>query len=167
MGKLIPLLLLLIGLGGGVGAGLALKPAPEACAEDAEDCEKADKAGDEKASGDKKKDGGYGGAEYAELNRQFVVPIVEAGAVRALVVASLALEVGAGQSSLVFDSEPKLRDALLQVLFVHAHAGGFDGAFTSKLAMEDLRTLLNEAAAPILGEAFHAVLVTEIVRQDL
>ena len=68
--------------------------------------------------------------EYVKLNNQFVVPVVEDGRVAAMVVLSLSLEVEAGNTEAVYQREPKLRDAFLQVLFDHANVGGFCGSFT-------------------------------------
>ena len=100
------------------------------------------------------------------LNNQFVVPIVRDGSVRSLVVLSLTLEVDTGQNSAVFDREPRLRDAFLQVLFAHANAGGFDGSFTEAAAMAPLREALGEAAVNILGPVLRDVLIVDITRQD-
>ena len=166
MGKLIPIVVVLLGAGGGVGAGMMLKPAPdpcmpedsEACLAEAEAAEKAEMMAKEAERAD---------AEFAELKRQFVIPIVRDGRVSALVVASLALEIDTGATEAVFSLEPKLRDAFLQVMFVHAHSGGFDGTFTARQAMADLKERLNEVARPIIGASLHNVLITEIVRQDI
>lgn len=104
--------------------------------------------------------------EYVRLSDQFVVPILRQGSVNALVVVSIGLEVQAGLKAFVFAREPKLRDAFLQVLFAHANAGGFDGAFTSGPAVEDLRQRLLEAGRPVLGSELFDVLITDLARQD-
>ena len=164
MGKLIPLILVLAALSGGVGAGILLKPdaEPEACADGDEEC-----LATEEAAEDAAKMTAETPSEFAELNRQFVVPLVQGGRVQALVVCSIAVEVVEGATEAVFAAEPKLRDAFLNVLFVHAHSGGFEGNFTSGVAMADLKTRLREAAERILGKNLRDVLITEIVRQDL
>ncbi|MEM7614386.1 MAG: flagellar basal body-associated FliL family protein [Pseudomonadota bacterium] len=162
MGKILPLVLILVGLGGGVAAGFMLKPADPGCEPADTEClekeEDAKKAAEAKAKLP---------TEFAELQRQFVIPLLRDERVASLVVASLAVEVEEGRATYVYDAEPKLRDAFLQILFVHAHSGGFDGDFTSPRAMDDLKTRLTEAAEPILGKTFKDVLITEIVRQDL
>jgi hypothetical protein len=84
-----------------------------------------------------------------------------------LVVLSLSVEVDTGQSSAVFDREPRLRDSFLRVMFAHANAGGFDGAFTEASAMEPLREALREAAQGTVGAAnVRDILITDITRQD-
>lgn len=167
MAKLIPIVLILVGLGGGVAAGLVLKPGEPAC-----DPDHAEADGGAEvtvcAQAEKKDDHHKGGAtEFADLKRQFVVPIVKDDKVGALVVASLSVEVAEGTAEHAFSREPKLRDAFLNVLFVHAHSGGFDGSFTSRTAMADLKARLVEAARPVVGDGLRDVLITEIVRQDL
>ncbi len=177
MKKLLPILLLLLGGGGGVAAGYFLRPPPEAAPEVAAACEGADcpaEAPPEDAPPEEAGAGGEGapaeaatgGPEYVALQRQMIVPIVSDDQVISLVVMSLSIEVEAGFSTQVYDREPKLRDAFLQVLFRHANTGGFNGDFTSGEKMADLRRALNGAAAQVLGAAAIQVLVTDILRQE-
>ena len=185
MGKLLPILLALLGLGGGIGAGLMLKP-PES--HDAGEGEAAGGAGHETDPGaESGADPGAHGAEgeasppdmaagevaqageeeeFVRLNNQFVIPVVQEGRVVALVVMSISLQVHAGTSEAVFAREPKLRDEFLQVLFAHANAGGFDGTFTSAGNLRALRQALLEAASSVLGERVTDVLILDIMRQD-
>ncbi len=167
MGKLIPIVVILLGAGGGVGAGMFLKPAPEVC--EPEDSEECMALAEEEAAMEKmaKENAKRGPSAFAELTKQFVIPIVRDGRVSALVVATLAFEVDEGTTEAIYTLEPKLRDAYLQVMFVHAHSGGFDGTFTARQAMADLKARLVEVTEPIVGEALQDVLITEIVRQDL
>jgi len=190
MKKLLPILLLLLGGGGGVAAGLFLRPAPtepEAmveCADGDEHCTTAEDnvhademeqaAGDHADDGSLIEDGSHdtdvaeangNEAEYVALQRQMIVPIVSDDKVISLVVMSLSIEVEAGFGVDVYDREPKLRDAFLQVLFRHANTGGFNGDFTSGEKMADLRRALNSAAAQVLGPVAIQVLVTDILRQ--
>lgn len=181
---LLPVLLLVIGLGGGVGAGFMLSGGSEedpGAAHSGTDPETdGDGAGGDEHAGDADHadDDGHGsepqaveqtgsGTEYVRLNNQFVVPVVRNGTVRSLVVLGLTIEVGTGQNSAVFSREPRLRDSFLRVLFAHANSGGFDGSFTESAAMAPLREGLREAAVGILGAAtVHDVLITDITRQD-
>lgn len=147
--KIIPLLLALIGLGAGIGGGLMLRPAPEPMAEVAEveiDPEML--------------------PEYVKMNNQFVVPVLEAGQVAAMVILSLSLEVKNGSTEEVYSREPKLRDAFLQVMFDHANAGGFSGSFTDGSNLILLRAALLEMAVKTLGDVISDVLINDIVRQD-
>lgn len=172
---LLPVVLLLVGLGGGVSAGLFLFPSNGDTAEADEHAEEDEHETDDHGDDHAAEDDGHGddhgepvgdGLEYVRLNNQFVVPIVHHGSVRSLVVISLTLEVDAGSNEVVFNREPRLRDAFLQVMFAHANAGGFDGSFTEALAMAPLRSALSEAAQGILGEEVHDVLIVDITRQD-
>jgi flagellar protein FliL len=149
MGKLIPLLLALIGLGAGIGGGMALRPMPEPMEEVVEveiDPEML--------------------PEYVKMNNQFVVPVLEGGQVAAMVILSLSLEVKKGASEEVYSREPKLRDAFLQVMFDHANSGGFSGSFTDGSNLILLREALLEMANKTLGDIISDVLISDIVRQD-
>ena len=173
MRLIIPLVLLLAGVGGGIGAGFVLGGAEETPA-DAEEETVDEPAADEDEEESAEDEGDPprvqptdNDTEYVRLNNQFVVPVVRNGSVRSLVVLGLAVEVGSGQSSEVFNRELRLRDSFLRALFAHANAGGFDGRFTEDSALAPLREALLEAAIQILGpEITHEVLVTDINRQD-
>lgn len=167
MGKILPILLALIGLGAGIGGGIALRPDPAKMAQ-ASPCGDVSQGHMAEAAME------YGEAEkkpsdleYVKLNNQFVIPVVGDGRVYALVVMSLNLEVAVGGRELVYQREPKLRDAFLQVLFDHANAGGFDGVFTSGRNMALLRDALRETARKTLGETLTDVLIVDFVRQDV
>lgn len=164
MRKLLPILLALLGIGGGVGAGFLLKPdlPPEVASMDsANPCGEAMQADAPVAQPDPSNQ------EYVKLANQFIVPIVLNERVNSLVVLSLSVEVKKGQSQIIFDREPKLRDAFLQVLFNHANIGGFNGAFTEVSNMMVLRRALKEAGQSILGEAVSDILITDLARQDV
>lgn len=155
---ILPLLLALLGIAVGAGAGYVLRPAAPAPTETGTATEPAAPAQGPDASGES--------SEFVKLNNQFIVPDLDDGAIVSLVVLSLSLEVATGGTEAVYAAEPKLRDALLQVLFDHANARGFRGDFTSAGQMEDLRRALLEAARRILGPTVKAVLISDIARQD-
>ncbi|MEO1140542.1 MAG: flagellar basal body-associated FliL family protein [Pseudomonadota bacterium] len=168
MGKILPILLALIGVGAGVGAGLALRPDPTTVME-MHPCGEADYA-EEKMAKPEKKDVAEeepGAQEYVKLNNQFVVPVVADDLIDSLVVMSLSVEISQGQSEVIYTREPKLRDAFLQVLFDHANIGGFQGEFTNASNMDVLRVALTETARGIVGQAVLNVLITDIARQDI
>ena len=83
-----------------------------------------------------------------------------------MVILALSLEVKKGAAEKIYSREPKVRDALLQVLFDHANAGGFEGAFTDGANLVFLRTALLEAAKSTLGDDVTDVLISDIARQD-
>lgn len=176
MKKLLPLVLLLIGVGAGVGAGVFLRPVPDV--ETARVSEKGEPAKEDQSEDrtdehktDEKEESAHddetGGSEYVKLSNQFVVPIVSNEKVSALVVLALSVEVPSGETDTVYLREPKLRDSFLQVLFDHANVGGFEGNFTDAVMLDRLRTALREVAQKDLGKDIgRDVLIIEIARQD-
>lgn len=170
MGKLLPIILALVGIGAGVGLGIALRQDPTKTAQEdvSNECLQADRSHmaqitetvyeNEDTSTER---------EYVKLNNQFVVPVVTDDLVDALVVMSLSIEIDEGQAETVYSREPKLRDAFLQVLFDHANIGGFRGEFTNANNMDVLRGALTQTAQNILGEMVSGILITDIARQDV
>jgi flagellar FliL protein len=183
MGKIFPLVLALIGLGAGVGTGWMLRPsvaavdahANEPAPEGAEAHTPEAEIEGEHAVAAPAADGAEGGTdehgnptgpEYVKLSNQFIVPVVEEGRVSSMVILSLSLEVTSGSTEAVFAMEPKLRDRFLQVLFDHANAGGFKGAFTDGANLVVLRRALMETASQTAGDMVLDVLIADIARQD-
>lgn len=166
MVKVLPLLLALLGLAIGSGAGFALRPAQKAQPADVPKNHVAERPEDAPDVMHGAPPTSGSDAEFVKLNNQFVIPVVKKGRVSALVVLSLSLEVAPGTRARIYQIEPKLRDALLQVMFDHANAGGFSGTFTDSTAMTTLRLALLEASRKILGNTVRNVLIADIVRQD-
>lgn len=168
MKKLLPVVLALVGIGSGVGAGIFLKPMLNGEGNQSADCEvptetpvrafpKMDVPSRQNPNLNR---------EYVKMNNQFVVPIVNEERVSSLVAISLSVEVTPGSSSAIYQFEPKLRDGFLQVLFDHANVGGFRGSFTESGNMAVLRRALLETAQNALGNIVTDVMITEIARQD-
>ncbi|WP_372612832.1 flagellar basal body-associated protein FliL [Aquicoccus sp.] len=157
---LIPLLLLMIGTGAGIGGGLYMRPVPptDPPAEDTADAPPERKVGHEDGAGPEQ--------DYIKLNNQFIVPLVEGERVTSLVVLTLGVEIPSGQRERLYMMEPKVRDVFLQELFAHANRGGFRGAFTSAGNLGNLRNSLREAARNALGDLITDILIVDIVRQD-
>ena len=164
MGKLLPVILMIIGGAVGGGAGIMLKPEPEmSCepTEEVEECPEKEMAEEEPESSAEPE------FDYVAMKNQFVVPVIQDELVRSLVVLSLSLETTPDNTEAIFSKEPKLRDAFLSVLFDHSHIGGFNGAFTESGRMEVLRTALREAAQAVVGKSVSDVLITDIARQEM
>lgn len=178
MKLLPPVLLAVIGLVGGAAAGWFLKPAPppepEVCLDangaelPPEDCPKPE-AADEEALGEPTPEAEGDPAdksEFVKLERQFIVPVMADQKVAAMAVVGLSVEVAPGHVEDVLSREPRVRDALLRVLFDHAYSGGFDGDFTAEYVLRDLRRNLLAATRKVAGPSVRDVLVEEIMRQD-
>lgn len=165
---LIPFLFLLVGTGSGVGAAFLLKSEEPAIETATETCAPSDSAGHTIAdAADHMPESLPEVTEFAKLNNQFVVPVVSADRIAAMVVISLSIEVAEGNKEVVFQAEPKIRNSFLQVMFDHANIGGFSGNFTSATNMRILRQDLLRSARLIIGENAMDVLILDIVRQDI
>lgn len=155
MRLILPLILAVLGLAGGLGAGWLLRPAPPPV----ETAEAAD-------IGLPSPLPPQGGTEVLRLPSQFLVPLIGEGRVRAMMALGLALELASGHLVDLGRDEPRLRSVFLQILFDHANLGGFDGVFTSGEQLLALRRTLLEAARREFGPGVHDVLIIELMRQD-
>ena len=147
MKLLIALPIVLVAVAGGGAAGLLLAPSP----------------GDHAAPEPEIL------AEPAVLpfQREFIVPLLAGGRVRAHLVLGLALESHTLTREAMLPREPVFRDRLVEALLRHAAVGGFDGDFTEPLAMNRLRIALNEALRPALPPGTDATALLESVdRRD-
>lgn len=157
MRRLLPILIALIALAAGIGAGHMLRPpppAPEPVAEIAQGLTVPTRPPPPAET------------TVLRLPNQFLVPLIGEGRVRAMVVVGIALELLPGHGIEMQRDEPRLRATFLQLLFDYANLGGFDGVFTSGEQLLALRRTLLEAARDEFGETVHDVLVIDLVRQE-
>ena len=178
MKRLLPVIIALLGLGIGLGAGLALKPEAEEAASAEHDCSGEDHECAPTASDTAVADpfepeppeehGPEGDLAFVNFDKSFVVPVFRDEKVRSMVVISLSLETGADMVSYVEAAEPRLRDRMLKVMFLHSNSGGFDGSYTQGRKIEDLKSALLESAREVMEKTpVTDVVITEIARQDV
>ena len=157
MKKILPILLVVVGIIGGAGAGMMMKPAPpppdpEAVAQ-AEEAKEAEDAQAERS--------------FVKIGRQTIVPVVEEGETRALMLFELAVDVPATKVDKVHEMEPRLRDAFLRELFQMSYTGAFLTNFTEERVIEELRHNLTSAARSHLGHNQAEVLILDVMRQEM
>jgi hypothetical protein len=170
---LIPAVMALVGLVGGAAAGWFLKPPPENHADPCADghggvLDEAACAAKVEAEKQEELAKAYEGkekSEFVQLERQFIVPVVSQDKVSSMMVLTLGVEVAPGKVEAVLGAEPKVRDALLRVLFAHAYTGGFEGDFTAEHVMRELRKNMLVAVREVVGPDARNVLVQDIVKQ--
>ena len=158
MKKLLPIILILIGIGAGGAAGFVLRSEPEPMEEKATD-EHVEEAIEEEPID-------LDNVDFVKLNNQFVVPVVEGDRVVSLVVLSISLETTPEHTELIYAREPKIRDEFLRVLFDHSYSGGFSGAFTASPSLDSLVRQLLVVARKMTKNSVSDVLITDILRQD-
>lgn len=170
LAKILPIIFLLIGVGGGIGAGLFLAPDSNLGSEASEHANDGSNTSMEDSHAPMMDAHGNvidsSATEFVAMSNQFVIPVVKNDTIAALVVVSLSLETRYGISEKIYAREPKLRDAFLRVLFDHANMGGFHGAFTSAETLDLLRSALREVAQKQIGAGVLDVLIVDIIRQD-
>lgn len=166
MKKILPIILVTLGVATGGGAGMLFKPTakvPDQTSKSAEDeFEKSMKEELDVAAVLEDEPGAF-----VKINNQFVIPVVDETRVKALVVLSISMKVGELSAEAIYNREPLLRDTFLQVLFDHAYMGGFDGVYTVSSKMDMLKSALLRAAKKVSGDDIQRILITDIVRQDL
>lgn len=157
MKKLLPIILIVFGIAGGMTAGVFLKPAEQTDAEAAAVAAEAEKEAELAAAP----------RSFVKIGRQTIVPVVEEGETRALMMFELGVDVPAGQIDQVHEMEPRLRDAFLRELFQMSYTGAFLTNFTDDRIIEELRRNLTGAARKHLGHDHADVLILDVMRQEM
>ncbi len=153
MARLLPLVIAVVALIAGLGAGLWLRPneaVEEAAHDPLPEVEPAPP-----------------GAVVLQLPNSFLVPLVSEGKVRAIVVVGLALQLLPDHTIDLKRDEARLRAVFLPVLFDYANLGGFDQNLTSTENLLRLRRLLRDAVRGEFGRVVHDVLIIDLLRQDM
>ncbi|CTQ33238.1 hypothetical protein [Jannaschia rubra] len=151
MGKLLPILVVVLSLGGGAAAGHFLRPAPAASEEAEVPHDPAPNAPTQDV--------------VVTFRDGFVVPVLRDGRVWSHAILSLGVESGRSTEEKIYLREPVIRDGLNEALFLHASLGGFDGDFTDPLSMNRLRARLDDVLARTLGDDSARILIVSMARQ--
>lgn len=177
MNKILPIIMALLGIGVGGALGFFLKPAPAPSAATEEHAEApgadvgsghgADAAHAEATVGEKGSDAPPEGREYVTIGKQMIIPVVEGGETKALMLFELALDVPAGTSESFFSVEPRIRDAFLRVLFEMSYTGAFLSTYTDDRVVTELRQNLLAEARHQLGKSVADVLILDMIRQEI
>jgi len=166
MKKLLPILIALFGLGGGVAAGTIMKPADMLTevphVEDGHS-DAMDKAG-HGDDGDHETETASEDDDliYVGLEKPFFVPVVQYGKANTLVRLDIHLEVPTSLEEGVKKHDPKLRDAFLRAVMNFSYDGGFSRVHGGE-GFSILRDDLLVSAREILGPTVKTVLIGEIL----
>lgn len=165
--KLLPVIVILAAgiIGGGGGYFAKTQTAKAASAPAGEDhAEAADDHGKKK----KKKKGGHGAEEdvgatsYMRFGRQFVVPVVERGKPKTMVILDINIEVDNTLNESVYTLEPRLRDALLARMLELAAQGMLPQMLEEAEKMDATKAALLETSRTIIGDAALNILILDI-----
>ncbi len=172
---LVPLVLALLAIAGGLYAGEAVRKgttvaeaqAPDRALTDVQ-AEAADPYDAAALTPNTAKHSTKPGAAmaYYRFPSQFFVPVMHGDRLDGMMVMTLTVEMPADVEEEVFKKEFRLRDAFLRSLLVQANTGGFDGNFTIEPRMRRLRDALMETATEASGGLVTDVLIEDIARQD-
>lgn len=155
--KVMPILALLLGLVGGATSAVLLALSDTELSAAGEHIAANDPGPDHTDQGD---------LEIVKLPSQFVVPVIIDNRVRAMVILTVALEVGAGNGDTVRALEPKLRDEFLAELFNLAAMDGFRDELLTRQTLELVKRALTERSREVIGSKAVNVLITDMARQD-
>lgn len=174
---LVPLIALLIGLGAGIGGGVALSgaapedaghsaAAPEDHAQASHDTHDTHDTQHASAS-----DHGSGhGAEadsFYTIPGQFIVPVMRGEHVSALVLVSIGLDTQEDSRSEIIHMAPRLRAAFLAALFDLSSLGGLDGDMTAPEWRDGVIRALEGAAHDLVGDGVTGVELLEVSKQEV
>lgn len=131
-------------------------------------------AGHEKAKKSKKGNGhgghGNSGASdviYYKFSREFVVPLMNNGRVKSLVIININLEADASISDDLFAMEPKLRDNIMATLIALSNDGVTLEEITDVNSYETIRTMILLNLEKVVSSGIRNVLILDMAKQDL
>jgi len=169
MKKLLPVILAVLGLAGGLVGGSLMKPV--AMAEDAHAVAGGDGHGKPAKSdhGDGHDDHAGSGEKsdtiYVGLKKPFFAPVLRGNNKHTLVRLDIHLEVPADLEGEIEKHEPKLRDGFLRAVMNFAHEGGFSRVHGSD-GFEILSDDLLLSARSVVGDKVKKVLIGEILTRE-
>lgn len=175
MKKLLPIIVILIAAIGGGGGGYFFKlqasqgNEEEYAAAEGEHGEAA--ADDHDGEKDTEESGGYGkeattDAVYMRFSRQFVVPVVENGQPRVMIIMDINIVVDDDLGETIYAYEPRLRDALLSHLIMKAGQGVLPQMLEDTAMMDETKAELLEISRAIIGEGALDVLIQDVGIQN-
>ena len=168
MKPVLAIILVLAGTAGGAGLGAWLRPGevapPGPPVRDPANPTGGRTGAD--ASGPVDPAGESARLDYVRLDRQMVIPVVEGGRTRALMLFEIGLAMRPGARERVFALEPRLRDAFLRDFFEMSYTGAFLTTYTDDRVVSELRAKLLDSARSYLGEDVSEVLLLDMIRQE-
>ena len=165
MKKILPIILLIIGITAGGAAGLVLKPAHNSVVKD--EISKQPETADSGEPGLPEEGEVPSDRTYVKVGRQTIIPVLDGTETRALMLFELAVDVPASSANIVHEMEPRLKDAFLRELFQMSYTGAFLTNFTDDRVIEELRRNLTRAARKHVGDIAREVLILDMMRQEL
>lgn len=187
MRRLLPIVLIFVGLGGGLVAGVMSKPDAGLSVPDGKSVSSA--AGevattDSTVDGDGKTraipdpgtidsateesdDSEPKERSYVMIGKQTIVPVVEGQKTRALMLFELAVDIESSAHDLAVLLEPRLRDAFLRELLRMSSTGAFTKTYTEDWVIDEMRRNLSQAARQYLGDSLKEVLILDVIRQEM
>ncbi len=177
MSKLLPFIVLLVAAIAGGAGGYYFKlqstqpPTEHATADDAH-VEGGDGDKEEKKKNKKKGHGGGHGkgnetdSVYMKFGRQFVVPVVQNGRPRSMVIMEVNIEVDSNLGESIYAYEPRLRDAMLSHLLQIAAKGDLPTVLEDNERLTMMKDDLLVVAQSIIGDGAMRVLIQDIGIQN-
>ncbi|MEM0987298.1 MAG: hypothetical protein AAGK00_00350 [Pseudomonadota bacterium] len=155
MKRLFVILLIPIAIAAGGAAGVFLKEPPPAAEEPQAEVKTDPNQPPE------------GSRSFVKIGKQTIIPVVDGGETKALMLFELAIDVPVADTDRVHDLEPRIRAAFLRELLRMSYTGAFLTNFTDDRIIEELRRNLTRAARTEVGAASAEVLILDVMRQEL
>jgi hypothetical protein len=120
------------------------------------------KAAKSESHGKKDDHGKAAPANFMKFSRQFVVPIMEQGEPKAMMILDVMIELDDGVGEGVYAEEPRLRDAVLRALLKQSSTGGFGRLFEEPGVLETTRAAILEETRAIIGDGAKSILIMDV-----
>ncbi|MGF1500249.1 MAG: flagellar basal body-associated FliL family protein [Paracoccaceae bacterium] len=154
MRALLAVVMISLGIGLGLGLGSYLRSTEPSVTQDSKH------TGEDEGKNTQDK------STYFTIDDQIIVPIVDDGKTKALMLFELALEIPDWDPAFIRAQEPKLRDSFLRELLFISHTGAFSKKYTNERVIEKVKRKLLAAARYHLGRDVKEILILDFLRQD-
>lgn len=176
MKAILPLLLVVLAIGGAGFGAMTLRKgdaAPAHAADKGHDSAKSKGGGHGEAKGSDKKgvhevkgDDATPETAFFDFSRNFLIPVMEGSSVGAIALVNVSVEIPYAAQESVKSREPRIRDAFMKSFLALSHEGYFAADITDPNVYETIQTRLMETAKATVDPEVRSVLIIDFSRQD-
>jgi len=104
---------------------------------------------------------------YLKFGRQFVAPVIKNGVPIGMMILDVNIELDPAIGQSAYSEEPRLRDAVMEVLLRQGAKGRLNDLFVDPAVLDETKEEILTASRKILGDGARSVLIMDIGYQRM